>query len=120
VVWGSRGGNRAAAQAYLNGQGRCRLSKRAQTGRGARCITPDLLVEAPQGVETQVSGRQASVHGGAFCNCDCRWSPDDRSLFQMAAIQPLLVSMRTGSLSRQRAVNVRRPIVLPGELVDLV
>ena len=36
VVWGSRGGNRAAAQAYLNGQGRRRLSERAQTGRGAR------------------------------------------------------------------------------------
>ena len=29
-------------------------------------ITPDLLAEAPYGIETQVFGRRARLHGGAF------------------------------------------------------
>lgn len=53
-------------------------------------ITPDLLAEAPQGIETQVFGRQASVHGGAFAIAIAarapmilpyfRWQPDSTVL----------------------------------------
>jgi lauroyl/myristoyl acyltransferase len=59
---------------------------------GVLAIIPDLLVEAPQGVETQVFGRQASVHGGAFAIAIAAGAPMILPYFRWQPDSTLLVS----------------------------
>src|SRR4029077_4892970 len=59
---------------------------------GVLAIPPDLLVEAPQGVETQVFGRQASVHGGAFAIAIAAGAPMILPYFRWQPDSTLLVS----------------------------
>jgi lauroyl/myristoyl acyltransferase len=55
-------------------------------------ITPDLLTEAPQGVETQVFGRRARLHGGAFAIANAARTPMIRPHVTWRPDSSLLVS----------------------------
>lgn len=59
---------------------------------GVLAITPDLLAEVPQGVETQVFGRQARVHGGAFAIAIAAGAPMIVPYFRWQPDSTLLVS----------------------------
>jgi lauroyl/myristoyl acyltransferase len=61
-------------------------------GGGVLAITPDLFAEAPQGVETQIFGRQARVHGGAFAIALAAGAPMILPYFRWQPDSTLLVS----------------------------
>ena len=101
-------GNRAAAEPGLDDQRRRGLLE-ASSKRGKLLgITPDLLAEPGQGVETCIFGRPARLHGGAFAIAISARAPMIRLSL------PLAIRFERGGHVRPRPPHLSMPaIVMP-------